>query len=251
MKKYIKYVVLCFIMFFSFNSGVKAGNVRTCEYSGLGVKIGFAVTENGVTADGNMGWFEAKFSPSISGINTGGSDPANYSCPSKVYLSHNGSANSNSYIYLSEDECKANKSSSQKYCTGLSFKITTLKESSSSSTTPSPIGPGEGTWEPPGGGPSIFTGSCPSNSGIINLLGGLYSILKIAAPIALVIFGMIDFAKAVSSNDEGKMKKAQSAFVRRVMAAIVVLLVMSLLSLLSKLIPSETGVFECVKQILK
>lgn len=57
-------------------------------------------------------------------------------------------------------------------------------------------------------------------------------LIKIAVPIILVIFGMLDLAKAVMSNDEKEMKGAQTKLIKRVIYAVVVFLVVSVVQLL-------------------
>lgn len=241
-------------MFFCFNSGVKA--YLECEFGDPDfgdVYFSFYVDQNGTphynnTYDDSVYYFE-------------GSGYSYNSCPETVYI--NGDENI-THIYLDKNVCSNNFG----YC--YNYPIMSSKEidenipsdeyeegeklPSEPGSGGSSIGPGgcSGTdCTPPGKKPTIFEGGCPSDLGIIDLLGSLYSLLKIAAPIALVIFGMLDFGKAVISSDEGKMKKAQSTFIRRIMGAVVVFLVMSLLTLVSNLIPSESGVFSCVKDIFK
>lgn len=58
------------------------------------------------------------------------------------------------------------------------------------------------------------------------------TLLKIAVPIILVIFGMLDLAKAVMSNDEKEMKGAQTKLIKRVIYAVLVFLVVSIVQLL-------------------
>lgn len=58
------------------------------------------------------------------------------------------------------------------------------------------------------------------------------NLIKIAIPIILVIFGMLDLAKAVMSNDEKEMKGAQTKLMKRVIYAVLVFLVVSIVQLL-------------------
>ena len=52
----------------------------------------------------------------------------------------------------------------------------------------------------------------------------IYSILKIVTPIIIIVFGMIDFLKAVMAQKEDEMKKGQQTFVKRlIMGALVFL----------------------------
>lgn len=51
------------------------------------------------------------------------------------------------------------------------------------------------------------------------------NIIKIAIPIILIGFGIVDFAKAMFASDESKMKEAQSKFIKRLIVAILIFLV--------------------------
>lgn len=72
---------------------------------------------------------------------------------------------------------------------------------------------------------------------IINLV---VTLIKIFIPIVLVIFGMIDLAKAVMSNDEKEMKGAQTKLIKRVIYAILVFLIVSIVQLVFGVL-SSTG----------
>lgn len=93
-------------------------------------------------------------------------------------------------------------------------------------------------------------GSCPSNVGAFKLLGIGYGLLKIAAPIMLVLFASIDVAKAVTSADEGKMKKAQSVALKRIAAAVIVFLSFVIVEFIIGLASNGSETMQCVKQIL-
>lgn len=56
----------------------------------------------------------------------------------------------------------------------------------------------------------------------------LFTLLKILVPVILVIMGMIDMLSAMSSSSQDGMKKSQSRFITRIIAAVVVFLVMSI-----------------------
>lgn len=58
------------------------------------------------------------------------------------------------------------------------------------------------------------------------------NLIKIAIPIILIIMGMIDLSKAVMSNDEKEMKGAQTKLIKRVIYAVLVFLVVSIVQLL-------------------
>lgn len=86
---------------------------------------------------------------------------------------------------------------------------------------------------------------------VFNLLTTSYQFLKVAAPIILVVFGSIDMAKAVTSSDEGKMKKAQSAFVRRIIAALIVFLSFVIVEFIIKLSGDtlNSDILKCIDKI--
>ncbi len=51
---------------------------------------------------------------------------------------------------------------------------------------------------------------------IWNLINNVFTIIKIAIPILLVVLGSIDLGKAVVASDEKKVKEAQKALARRI-----------------------------------
>lgn len=75
--------------------------------------------------------------------------------------------------------------------------------------------------------------------------------VKIVVPLLLMTFGILDFSKAVFSNDEEKMKKAKDTFIKRVIIAICFFLVPTLVNLLLSLAnqvwtvvsPDSCGIF--------
>ncbi len=56
-------------------------------------------------------------------------------------------------------------------------------------------------------------------------------LIKIAVPIGLVIFGMMDLGKAVMASKEDEIKKAQQLFIKRIIAAVLVFFVVSIVQL--------------------
>lgn len=82
-------------------------------------------------------------------------------------------------------------------------------------------------------------------------IGSYLNIIKIAVPIILILFGIIDFCKAVFAGDEEKMKKAQKDFIMRLGIAIIFFLIPTivdfLLSIANKvwnfIEPGSCGIF--------
>ena len=63
-------------------------------------------------------------------------------------------------------------------------------------------------------------------------IGYLITIVKIAVPILLIVMGSIDFMKAVMAGKEDEIKKTQSTFIKRTIAALIVFFVPTILSIL-------------------
>ena len=65
---------------------------------------------------------------------------------------------------------------------------------------------------------------------IIGILKKVLTILQIAIPIGLLIFGTIDLGKAVISSKEDEVKKAKKAFINRLIYAVLVFCVVWLVT---------------------
>ena len=66
---------------------------------------------------------------------------------------------------------------------------------------------------------------------IPNITALVVTLIKVAVPIILIIMGMLDLSKAVMSNDEKEMKGAQTKLIKRVIYAVLVFLVVSIVQL--------------------
>ncbi len=82
--------------------------------------------------------------------------------------------------------------------------------------------------------PVSFEGGCPEliGSDMQKLLKNVVNVLRIMIPIILNVFGVIDFVKAIFANDEDKMKKAQSIFIKRLIIGVVIYLIPTVLKLI-------------------
>lgn len=60
----------------------------------------------------------------------------------------------------------------------------------------------------------------------------IVTFLKIATPLILIIMGMIDMIKAVTSNDEKKLKEAQATFFKRLIPGVAIFLVITVFQFL-------------------
>lgn len=74
-----------------------------------------------------------------------------------------------------------------------------------------------------------------------NEINKILDIIKIAVPILLVLLGMMDFGKAVMSNDEKALKEAQNRFVKRLIAGVVIFFLPLILNFLLNLLETPWG----------
>ena len=69
-------------------------------------------------------------------------------------------------------------------------------------------------------------------------------ILQFAVPFALIIFGSLDFFKAVIAGDEKEMKAKRKPFVQRVIAAVLVLILPTLVNLIITNVVPDSSTFK-------
>lgn len=77
-----------------------------------------------------------------------------------------------------------------------------------------------------GSGAIEFPGTFPY---IVHLI---ITIIKIAVPILLVIFGMLDLGKAVVAAKEEEIKKGQQTLIKRIIAGVIVFFVVTIVQIL-------------------
>lgn len=75
---------------------------------------------------------------------------------------------------------------------------------------------------------------------IIKIIKAFIRLLQLAIPIALILYGMIDLGKAVISSKEDEMKAAQKMLVKRVIYAVAVFLVVSIVSLVMSTVANNS-----------
>jgi len=69
----------------------------------------------------------------------------------------------------------------------------------------------------------------------------IVTILQIIIPVILIVLGMVDFSKAVITSDEKEQKAAQGRFVKRVVYALIVFLLVAIVKLIFGVIGRQTG----------
>lgn len=91
-----------------------------------------------------------------------------------------------------------------------------------------------------GGTNLVFAGSFPYVVSTIVLL------IKIAVPILLIIFGMLDLGKAVVANKEDEIKKGQQTFIKRAIAAVIVFFVIQIVQIIIRFVSgNDNSVAQC------
>lgn len=86
---------------------------------------------------------------------------------------------------------------------------------------------------------------------LVTFIHNIIVVIKIAVPIILVIFGMLDLTKGVVAGKEDEIKKGQQVFIKRLIAAVLVFFVITIVQLVMGLISSEDNSFwNCADQIL-
>lgn len=89
---------------------------------------------------------------------------------------------------------------------------------------------------------------CDSLRPVLRIVGYVLLLIKIAVPIMLIVVGVLDLMKATTEKDEKKIKDAQNMLVKRVIVAVLVFLVTTLVSVVMRIVgnTSYTKCMECI-----
>lgn len=63
---------------------------------------------------------------------------------------------------------------------------------------------------------------------LANIIKYVYTGIKVVIPILLIVFGMIELGKAITAQKEDEIKKAQSSFFKKLILAVMVFLVFTI-----------------------
>lgn len=74
---------------------------------------------------------------------------------------------------------------------------------------------------------------------VFGVLGYVILGIKIVVPIMLILFGMLQMATAVMSNDDKKIKEAQKGLINKIIAAVIVFLIFTLVTFLMSIIGDD------------
>lgn len=86
----------------------------------------------------------------------------------------------------------------------------------------------------------IFSGTFPY------IISAIILIIKIAIPILLIIFGMLDLGKAVVAAKEDEIKKGQHTFIKRLITAVIVFFVVQVVQIIIRFVSSnDSNISSC------
>lgn len=63
---------------------------------------------------------------------------------------------------------------------------------------------------------------------LADMIGYVYTGVKVVIPILLILFGMIELGKAITAQKEDEIKKAQGSFFKKLILAVMVFLVFTI-----------------------
>ena len=78
-------------------------------------------------------------------------------------------------------------------------------------------------------------------------------LLKIVLPLVVIILGLLDFAKATMANNEDGIKKAQNQFIKRIIAAAIFFMVITLVQFAVNIVTKDTkdgGIGKCINCLI-
>ena len=78
---------------------------------------------------------------------------------------------------------------------------------------------------------------CSKTAGLLQYVGYALTIFKIAIPLIIIIFGMMDFGKAVVAEKDDEIKKNAIKLGRRAIAGVIIFFIPSVIIWLFKTIP--------------
>jgi len=237
MKKNFLLVVFALFMI-SISIDVEAATDRVCYYRDSTGKESLALKVN-ISSDGYP-------NVNLSAVNN--SKFANYGLYLDTRVSYDYSNNCPSYLQYSLNGSKYIIGTNLSYYSNLGYSISSLsfsrvdaayrEDSTSKPNNKTPnynlglFGGVTGTNECP----AIF-GSASDEGTIFGFMSKyVFTPIRWLTPIVLIILTSLDFAKAVFADEKDGMKKAQSNFVKRAVAALIIFLAPTIVSILLTLI---------------
>lgn len=82
---------------------------------------------------------------------------------------------------------------------------------------------------------------CEDLAPVIRLVKALLTLIKFGIPIVLIVLGTIDLGKAVIASKDDEMKKAQGILIKRVIYAVVIFLLVTIVELVMNLVSTNSN----------
>lgn len=76
---------------------------------------------------------------------------------------------------------------------------------------------------------------------VANLVSMVINTIKVLVPVILIVMGLIDFTKAMTKQKEDEMKKAQTIFIKRLIAGVLVFFVVAIVQFAFGIVNKATG----------
>lgn len=83
------------------------------------------------------------------------------------------------------------------------------------------------------------------------LVSVAYTIIQIAVPIVLVILGTLDLMKGIMAQKEDEIKKGQTVFIKRLIAAAIVFFVFAISKFVISFVSNDRGILDCAECFIK
>lgn len=81
---------------------------------------------------------------------------------------------------------------------------------------------------------------------VMRIIDTVVTIIKIAVPIMLIISSMLNYMNAVKNNDNDALNKANKAFVSKIIAAIIVFMIPTLVKMIAKIASNNLEYARCI-----
>lgn len=98
-----------------------------------------------------------------------------------------------------------------------------------------------------------FLGSQGIPGDLVRIIHYIYLAIQVIVPVLLIIFGMIELAKAITVQKEEEIKRAQGSFMKKLIVAVIIFLVFSIVRFVFYFANSDKDsakVWGCVNQLI-
>ena len=90
------------------------------------------------------------------------------------------------------------------------------------------------------------------------LISMIIKLIQFGVPLLLIVFGMLDLGKAVVASKEDEIKKGQQMFIKRLITAVLVFLVVTVVRLVTNFaapdepdeVGTESSVMTCIDKVI-